>query len=294
MTFTVLINGGSGTVLQIGADSLEQKLKAILGDQANDIKILPPLEFIEKLKAVAPDTKILIGGGDGTIRTAASILKDRNIAFGIIPLGTMNLFAKDLSLPPDPYKAAELYKKYKPVKIDSAEVNGEIFLCNAMVGMVTELAIQRETIRKTGGLFKWVKLFKSGLYKLKSNKWLPMTLRCDNLTRKQRIKAAIISNNEYEDAAGVGVFKKKSLSDGKLSVYTLSPDGTLESLNLLSSLAFGSWKNDPCIKIFDTKTLHLNSIRRKINVMLDGEVCRLRMPLVFTTDPASMTVLVPE
>ncbi|HKG34733.1 MAG TPA: diacylglycerol kinase family protein, partial [Gemmatimonadales bacterium] len=54
--------------------------------------------FIES--AVADGCEMLVaGGGDGTINTAASVLVDRNVPLGVLPLGTLNHFAKDLGIP---------------------------------------------------------------------------------------------------------------------------------------------------------------------------------------------------
>ena len=42
---------------------------------------------------------IVAGGGDGTVSTVAAALVDTGIAFGVLPLGTLNHFAKDLGIP---------------------------------------------------------------------------------------------------------------------------------------------------------------------------------------------------
>src|SRR5690349_6121612 len=143
MSFTILVNENSGSVEKHGKDNLSEKLRAALGDHFKDIHFHAPDRLNDTLQNI-DNGKLIIGGGDGTIRTAASILQGRNIPFGILPLGTMNLFAKDLSLEQDIFKLAELYKNHKEIKIDAAKVNGEIFLCNAMVGLPSELAKERE------------------------------------------------------------------------------------------------------------------------------------------------------
>ena len=294
MAFTVLINKNSGSVAQHGVEALSDKLFTALGDDLKTLELLAPEDFADALKSIEPGTDILVGGGDGTIRTAAAIFKDRKIPFGILPLGTMNLFAKDLSLELDPFKLAEMYKKFKPVQIDAANVNGELFLCNAMIGIPSEIAKQREENRSSETFIKWLGLVKSGLNKLATGHALPLSLSHHGLTEHKWIKAAIIANNEYEDAAGVGTFKKKSLSDGKLSVYTVNPEGTLESIALLSKLALGSWKDMPSLEFFDVKNLKINTYRNRVNVLLDGEIYRLRGPLSFTSEPGGLTILIPN
>lgn len=294
MPFTVLINENSGSVEQFGPNVLSKKLQESLGIQSDNIKLLKPEEFTNSLKTIDQNTIPLIGGGDGTIRTAASILKNRKIPFGILPLGTMNLFAKDLLLELDIFKLAENYKKFRIIQIDAPSVNGEIFLCNVMVGIPLDIAKKREENRNTETPFIWVDLAKRGLDKLSKRQGQFMSLSHHGITEQKLIKAAIIANNEYEDAGGLGTFKKKSLTNGNLSIYTVNPEGTLESIALLSKLALGSWKNAAGLEFFNTKELKIHTHKNKINVLLDGEIHTMSAPLSFVSDPSALSILIPE
>lgn len=294
MSFTVLINESSGSVGVHGADVIAEKLQNNLGIAAQNIKFLNPEEFARELKTVSSETTLLVGGGDGTIRTAAAILKDRKIPFGILPLGTMNLFAKDLLLETDIFKLAASYRNFRPVQIDSASVNGEVFLCNAMVGIPLEIAKKREENRSAETPLTWIELIKKGIDKLSRRRGRPMSLSYQGVTEEKIIKAAVIANNEYEETPGLGTFRKRSLSDGKLTIYTVNPEGTLESIALLSRLALGSWKNAAGLEFFSTTELKLNSGGRKISVLLDGEIRTLLAPLRFVSEPGSLNILIPE
>jgi len=50
---------------------------------------------------------IVAGGGDGTVSAAASVLAGTDAALGVIPLGTLNHFSKDLGIPHDLGEAAQ-------------------------------------------------------------------------------------------------------------------------------------------------------------------------------------------
>jgi diacylglycerol kinase family enzyme len=293
MSFTVFINENSGSVATHGAEALSQKLQDSLSTPAGNIRFFPPADFEAALQKADPGAPLLVGGGDGTIRTAAAILKDRKIPFGILPLGTMNLFAKDLSLEPDLFKLAESYRKFDTVQIDAASVNGELFLCNAMVGIPLEIAKQREKSRNAETLLTWLALAKKGLEKLSSPRGHLMALSYEGVTEEKHIKAVIIANNEYEEAGEAGTFKKKSLTDGKLSIYTVNPEGTLESILLLSKLALGDWQNANGLEVFETTALKLRH-KAKINVLLDGEVYTLKGPLSFRCHPGALHIMVPK
>lgn len=294
MPFTVLINENSGSVAGHGPEVLSEKLQKSLETGSENIKFLSPDALSAELKKIDPKAELLVGGGDGTIRTAAAILQDRKIPFGILPLGTMNLFAKDLSLELDIFKLAESYKNFKILKIDSARVNGEIFLCNAMVGIPLDIARKREENRSVENPFTWISLIKRGLDKLSHRRGRTMSLTYHGVTKQKLIKAAVIANNEYEDAGGLGTFKKKSLKDGTLSIYTVNPEGAVESIMLLSKLALGSWKDAAGLEFFNAKELTLNTRKHKISVLLDGEIYNFRAPLSFVSDPGALSILVPE
>ncbi|HZI75575.1 MAG TPA: diacylglycerol kinase family protein, partial [Gemmatimonadales bacterium] len=77
---------------------------------------------------------LVAGGGDGTINTAASELVDSDIPLGVIPLGTLNHFAKDLGIPIDLAGAAKVVLEGARCQVDVGEVNGRVFLNNSSLG----------------------------------------------------------------------------------------------------------------------------------------------------------------
>src|SRR5687767_13021174 len=59
-----------------------------------------------KAAAKQGDKLLIVAGGDGTVSAAASALAGTRTALGILPLGTLNHFARDLGLPTDLAEAA--------------------------------------------------------------------------------------------------------------------------------------------------------------------------------------------
>ncbi|PIT97779.1 MAG: hypothetical protein COT71_04250 [Candidatus Andersenbacteria bacterium CG10_big_fil_rev_8_21_14_0_10_54_11] len=97
---------------------------------------------------------IIIGGGDGTIRTAAQVLAGSAIPLGIIPLGTGNNLAHNLGLPLDWQEAIAVAINGRPHAITLGRVNGHIFCSSASLGLSvhTVLAIPRAAKRRFGYL----------------------------------------------------------------------------------------------------------------------------------------------
>jgi diacylglycerol kinase family enzyme len=78
---------------------------------------------------------IVAGGGDGTVSAVASALVGTNIPLGILPLGNLNQFARDLHVPTDIEAAARSLLIGHIAHVDVGEVNGRVFLNTASVGI---------------------------------------------------------------------------------------------------------------------------------------------------------------
>ena len=71
---------------------------------------------------------VVAGGGDGTINAVAGVLVGTDVALGVLPIGTLNHFAKTLHIPMKPDLAAETIIAGYRTRVDVGEVNGTIFL----------------------------------------------------------------------------------------------------------------------------------------------------------------------
>src|SRR5205085_7764977 len=86
-------------------------------------------ELVKLARRVAegPTQIVVAGGGDGTVNAVASVLVGTDKALGILPLGTLNHFAKDLRLPLDLEAAAETIISGHVRTVDVGDVNGRVF-----------------------------------------------------------------------------------------------------------------------------------------------------------------------
>ena len=295
MNYDVYINEKSGSIKRYGESGLVKELSTILGAQLRNVYFLSPEKLRKALENCDQSLNLLIGGGDGTLASAAEILGKNHIPFGILPLGTMNLFSKDVGLPVDPLESARLYQGgCRALQFDTGRINGHIFLCNAVIGVTTDLAQRRERDRNQKGILKWLLLGKDTMRRLSGDQYYPLTISCNGEEERKLIKAAIISNNIYESGSGIASFKKKSLKEGMLGIYIVTPEGTLQSLNLLASMALGSWQQDHCIEIRESCAVDIETMRPTITVMIDGEPKKMRGPLHFYSDPGSLSLLIPD
>ena len=90
------------------------------------------------------------GGGDGTLNQVASALvahpRGAQACFGVLPLGTLNHFAKDLGIPLELAEAVAVLRSGREAEVDVAEVNGRLFLNNSSIGLYPDIVRERESI----------------------------------------------------------------------------------------------------------------------------------------------------
>lgn len=101
----------------------------------------------------------MAGGGDGTISTVAIEVSAAGKTLGILPLGTLNNFSKDLGIPQDLNDAVRTIAKGEVHEIDLAECNGRIFINNSSIGLYPKMVVRREQQQQKLGRGKWAAAF---------------------------------------------------------------------------------------------------------------------------------------
>ena len=136
--WAVVINrsaGGNGTM----AETLIESLREVFSREGlkADIHLVAGADVESTCQDALRDgvIGIAVSGGDGTISTAAGVLDHGEVPLGELPLGTLNHFAKDLSIPPlDLAAAVRVIVEGCRLRIDLGEVNGSIFIKNSSIG----------------------------------------------------------------------------------------------------------------------------------------------------------------
>src|SRR5690606_34131777 len=104
MRFRAILNRDGGTLRTTDLDALRLRAEEIFRDAGDelDCRIVEGGKVEEELRAAGEDPVvevILAGGGDGTISAAASVAFASGKVLAVLPAGTMNLFARALSMP---------------------------------------------------------------------------------------------------------------------------------------------------------------------------------------------------
>lgn len=243
--------------------------------------------------AVKEGCKTLVaGGGDGTINTAAAALVDHDIPLGVIPLGTLNHFAKDLGIPLELDEAAKVVLEGAVCRVDVGDVNGRIFLNNSSLGVYPAIVRLRERYQ-AGGWGKWIAALWAGLAVLRRNPFMAVRIVAEGETIVRRTPLVFIGNNEYR-MSGLQAGSRESLVGGHLALYVFKADRR-------SSLLLLGWqvllKGPEEVNELDLLTVEVATVESKraiVPVALDGEVVSLKSPMSYRIRPAALPVLVPQ
>ena len=245
-------------------------------------------------EAVAgPSDVVVVGGGDGTIGSVASILAGGEKAMGVLPLGTLNHFAKDLEIPLDVEEAARTVVEGRVVRVDMGDVNGKLFVNNSSLGLYPRIVRHREEQQQRLGRGKWPAFFWATVHSLhRHTSGLDLTLSIDGRELRRRTPFVFVGNNAYE-MEGFEIGKRARLDRGELSVY-LAPDARPIDLVFLAIRAFlGRLRGADDFEALRTTELRIDT-RGPARVATDGEIAVLDTPLRYRVRPKALRVVVPR
>ena len=235
---------------------------------------------------------IVAAGGDGTVNAVASALVDSSVPLAVLPVGTLNHFARDIGVPEDLPAAVRIALGGKQRAVDVGEVNGRLFVNNASIGLYPAIVRRREKQQRRLGRSKWHAMLWAILTTLRSHPFLDLTLTLDGVEQHRRTPFVFVGNNVYE-MEGFMVGLRERLDAGTLSVYLSHRGGRLGLLLLALRALFGRLLAARDFEAAAVSTLRIDSRHTRLLLATDGEVEAVDMPLVFRIRPRALQVLVP-
>ena len=290
---TVLLNRGGGAV---SADpnlaARASKALAAAGIDA-EVEFVSGSECAVRCRAVAErgDTQLIVGGGDGTVSAASSALVGTETRLGILPLGTLNHFARDLGIPTDLDEAAELIASGKERRVDVGEMNEHIFINNSAIGLYPLMVVDRDLQRRTLGRSKRLAMIVASLRTLVRFNHHRLTLTV-NEERTGRVDTPLllVGNNDYRtDIAAPGA--RERLDGGELCVFVMRKKTRRGLIAASVRALFNRTRHDDMVRLDGIERLRVASHRSQFAVSLDGEVVRATPPLDYKIRKKALRVI---
>jgi diacylglycerol kinase family enzyme len=235
---------------------------------------------------------VAVGGGDGTIGAAAGGLVGTATPLAVLPLGTLNHFARDLGIPRDLGNAVRLIAHGHVRSVDVGEIGGHVFLNNASIGFYPEVVGDREDTRRRAGLGKWPATLRAVVAVLRRFPLLTVRLEVDGRPLQLRTPFVFVGNNAYEFRL-MSLGTRGRLDGGTLSLYVSRRASRLALIRFALLALAGRLEQDRDFEACLTARLELSTPHRRLRVALDGEVVVLAPPLVCRTRPGALRVLAP-
>jgi diacylglycerol kinase family enzyme len=291
----VLINRQGGTAA--GDPQIADKVAAALqaaGIDA-DLELIGGGESEVRCRALAErgDPLVIVGGGDGTISAAAAALAGTETRLGILPLGTLNHFARDLGLPLDVDEAAAAIASGTERQVDVGEMNGRIFINNSAIGLYPLMIVDRDAQRRRLGRSKRLAMIVASLRTLARFNHRRLTLTIND-EQRARIDTPLlfVGNNDYRlDLGAPG--QRESLDDGELCVLVMRKKTRRGLIAASIRALFGRSRPDDMVRIDGVERLRVGSHRSHLAVSLDGEVVREAPPLDYRIRKRALRVIAP-
>ena len=290
----VIINAGSGSV---NSAETKQKLEELFKEnnlEANVNLAKDGAEIVALAEKLAKsDAEIICaGGGDGTVSAVASKIIKTDKTLGVLPLGTLNNFSKDLRISQDLAEAVKIIAAKQTKEIDAGEVNGRIFVNNSSIGLYPHIVKRREAQQRLGH-GKWRSAFWAALKMLRRSPFFAVRLKTETGERIVKTPFVFVGNGEYEmDFFNIG--RRAEIADGKLSVYFLHRSGRKGLFLLIIRTLFGRLRQTDDFEEVNVEEITFETRKRKILVAFDGEVETLKTPLRYKIHPKALRVIVPE
>jgi diacylglycerol kinase family enzyme len=290
----VLLNRGGGTIS--GDPDIQDKVRAALrrAGLKSTIEVIEGGDCEVRSRAIAErgDAMLVVGGGDGSISAAASAVAGTQTRLGILPLGTLNHFARDLGIPTDLDEAAYLISTRRERRVDVGELNGRLFINNSAVGLYPLMVVDRDLQRKRLGRSKRLAMIVASARTLARFNHQRLTLTVNDQEARIDTPLLFVGNNDYQiDFPQPG--RRESLEDGKLSVLVMRRKTRRGFVAACVRAVLGRTRSDDMIRLDDVERLRVDSHRTQLKISVDGEVIRSAPPLDYSIRKGALWVIAP-
>jgi YegS/Rv2252/BmrU family lipid kinase len=294
MAVPVLLNRGGGAVTADPtiADKVAHALRA--ADVDAEVELVAGGDCAVRCRAIAEcgDPLLIVGGGDGTVSAAASAVAGTETRLGILPLGTLNHFARDLGIPIDLDEAAKLIAASSERRVDVAEMNGRMFINNSAIGLYPLMVVDRDLQRKKLGRSKRIAMIVASIRTLARFNHQRLTLTVNDEKERVDTPLLFVGNNDYRiDIGAPG--QRESLEDGQLCVMVMRKKTRRGLIAASIRALFNRTREDDMERIDGVERLRVSSHRSYLAVSLDGEVVRVQPPLDYRIRKAALRVVAP-
>jgi len=230
-------------------------------------------------------TTVVAAGGDGTVNDVVNGIAGSGVTLGVLPVGTMNVFAAELGIPSDLEAAWSVILGGHTRKIDLVRANTRYFVQLAGVGLDAQVVQETSwNFKKNFGPLSYV----ISAAQIAARKPPRLLVEADGTEREGSF--VLIGNGRYYGGP-VTCFKDARIDDGLLDVLIFKNLGYLDIARYLANIFMGTHTDLRDVEYFQTKRAAVRS-DEDVPVEVDGEVIA-QLPITFRISSRKLRVLVP-
>lgn len=233
---------------------------------------------------------VVAAGGDGTINDVIQGLAGSDTALGVLPMGTINVWAREVGIPVHALLAREALLHGTRRRVDLGKAGDRYFLLMAGVGFDAEVALHAEQSRLKRVGLKMVDYGATTLRLGVTRRPTRVTLHANGRTKDANVLMILIGNTRLY--AGAFSFAKRAMADDGLLDLVVMGDGSIPFR--MSVFTRALWRRaslGPYVRYSRFREIELHS-QTPLDVQVDGEPIG-KLPMRFSVVPQALTVIVP-
>jgi diacylglycerol kinase family enzyme len=275
------------------AASAKEALDAVGGF---DIREVPPATLADQVRLAIHEgaRRLVIAGGDGSIGSAANVIGGTSTELAILPCGTLNHLAKDLSVPLALEDAARVALNGCVTAVDAAVVNDRLFLNTSSVGAYVAFVRARERLERQLG-YHIASLIAAAR----------LLMRMPTFRVTLRVAGEGVDRDYITPLVFIGVGERElrlptlgsRVPDGKSGLHVMVVRRRSGARALAAGLAAAARgvkavARTPAMDAFLVESCRIAPRTRRLS--LDGELITLTPPFEYRHIPAHLRVVVPR
>jgi diacylglycerol kinase (ATP) len=229
--------------------------------------------------------RIVVAGGDGTIKMVAEAMENHDVVIGILPAGSANGLATDLNLPTSIEENLNIAFLNDYIEIDMICINGKKCIHLSDIGINADLVKNYEE-SDSRGFWGYAKQAFTTLKE--SDDYFIASITANGKTQEHAARIIIIANSQ-KYGTGVVINPDGNMSDGKLELIILK---SLDII-LLGKIITGNMPIDSDdVEIISTEKAFIKT-DRLVNFQIDGEYCGTQNELEIRILHKQMKIVIP-
>lgn len=297
MRFKAYFNRDGGTFRTTDMAAYAQKAEQVFSDAGHEIdcEVVAGKDIVRAIEKGASDKStegLIAGGGDGTISTAAGIAWKAGLPLGVVPAGTMNLFARSLKLPLDIWAVLDVLAKGRVEDADIGSADGRPFVHQFSAGMHARMVRLRDAMTYATRFGKIAANVRASVGVVLDPPQFEVEFDVDGHREHRMVSAINVSNNPFGNNS---LMFSEELNTGHLGFYLTDPLRPAGAAKLAIDILRGRMRQNVAVTEMHARSvdLHFPKLYRKANCVLDGELLPLGRDVSIRLHPGEFKVIVP-